>query len=293
MAVVPAVAEETFLSDVHLYTPFFQTSKNNVDFTSYLSYFKNNVCHEYMKLANATTGNMSETSGFHFLFCFFFFTRLQLIGFDQVWRGALLLSDFLVYNEERFNKCIALELGAGLGLCSIVLGRVAKKVFCTDLRENILRCCQNNITANSHLFKYGYDVVAVRKFDWLASGLPTGEGDFCWTKEDQEVLKNATVVLAADVIYDDSLTDAFIGTFLRLMEANKPITLLLTIERRLNFTLEELAVTSPAYNYFLSRIKELETKEQRLSTRKLDIDFPNYLQYERVKELELWEIKPA
>lgn len=30
MAVVPAVAEETFLSDVHLYTPFFQTSKNNV-----------------------------------------------------------------------------------------------------------------------------------------------------------------------------------------------------------------------------------------------------------------------
>lgn len=52
-----------------------------------------------------------------------------------------------------------------------------------------------------------------------------------------------------------------------------------------NFTLEERAVTSPAYNYFLSRIKELETKEQRLSTRKLSKDFPNYLQYERVKEL--------
>ena len=59
----------------------------------------------------------------------------------------------------------------------------------------------------------------------------------------------------------------------------------LIIAFSLNFTLEELAVTSPAYNYFLSRIKELETKEQRLSTRKLDIDFPNYLQYERVKQL--------
>lgn len=34
------------------------------------------------------------------------------------------------------------------------------------------------------------------------------------------------------VIYDDSLTDAFIETFLRLMQANKQITLLLTIERR-------------------------------------------------------------
>ena len=36
----------------------------------------------------------------------------------------------------RFNKCIALELGAGLGLCSIVLGRVAKKVFCTGMLKN-------------------------------------------------------------------------------------------------------------------------------------------------------------
>ena len=61
--------------------------------------------------------------------------------------------------------------------------------------------------------------------------------------------------------------------------------LYLIIAFSLNFTLEELAVTSPAYNYFLSRIKELENKEQRLSTRKLDIDFPNYLQYERVKQL--------
>ena len=34
------------------------------------------------------------------------------------------------------------------------------------------------------------------------------------------------------VIYDDSLTDAFIEIFLRLMETNKQITLLLTIERR-------------------------------------------------------------
>lgn len=82
------------------------------------------------------------------------------------------------------------------------------------------------------LFCYyiGCDVVSVRKFDWLASGLPTGryagvefawpckcvtfltllsakqhfflfylgEGAFCWTKEDQEVLTNVTVVLAAD-----------------------------------------------------------------------------------------------
>ena len=38
----------------------------------------------------------------------------------------------------RFAGCIALELGAGLGLCSIVLGRVAKKVFCTGIVQLIL-----------------------------------------------------------------------------------------------------------------------------------------------------------
>ena len=30
-----------------------------------------------------------------------------------------------------FDGCIALELGAGVGLCSIVMSRVAKKVYCT------------------------------------------------------------------------------------------------------------------------------------------------------------------
>ena len=44
-------------------------------------------------------------------------------------------------------------------------------------------------------------------------------------------------------------------------------------------------MTSPAYNHFVDRIEELETMEQRLKARKLNTDFPNYLQYERVKEL--------
>ena len=33
--------------------------------------------------------------------------------------------------KSRFDGCTMLELGAGLGLCSIIVGRVAKRVFCT------------------------------------------------------------------------------------------------------------------------------------------------------------------
>lgn len=187
-----------------------------------------------------------------------------------------------------------LELGAGLGLCSIIVGRVAKRVFCTDIGDIVLQKCKDNIAKNSHLFKYGNGAVVVREFDWLKNGILAGDSDFCWTKEDQDALKDTSVLLAADVIYDDLLTDAFVETILTLFnKAKAEIVLYLTIERRLNFTLRDLAVTSPSYDYFLRRIEKLETVEQKLKARQLRTDFPKYLQYERVKELELWEIKPS
>ncbi|XP_078348673.1 methyltransferase-like protein 22 isoform X1 [Oculina patagonica] len=298
-----AAAEDTFVSDVHVYTPFLRTGKDNVAFTRFKVLRPPN-CHseEVKKITGhqetdedgdlsparkcVTKDDFDIITIEHHLS-----TAIEDVGL-QVWRGALLLCDFLVHNEERFDKCVALELGAGLGLCSVVLGRVAKKVFCTDVGDSILRNCQDNIATNSHLFKYGSDVVTVRKFDWLNPVLPTGNGPFCWTKEDQEALTDVSIVLAADVIYDDSLTDAFIETVLRFLEPNTQVVLLLAIEKRLNFTLEELAVTSPAYNYFLGKIEELEKVEKRLKARQFGTEFPQYLQYDRVKELELWEIKP-
>ena len=49
----------------------------------------------------------------------------------QVWRGALLLSDYILHQRELFSDCVAMELGAGVGLVSITLATVAKQVFCT------------------------------------------------------------------------------------------------------------------------------------------------------------------
>ncbi|PFX31866.1 Methyltransferase-like protein 22 [Stylophora pistillata] len=229
----------------------------------------------------------------------------QKIQIKLVWRGALLLSDFLIYNEEstiiseihvipiRYDGCFGLELGAGLGLCSIILGRVAKRIFCTDVGDTILGNCKANIAANSHLFRYGSEAVTVHELDWEKKGLPTENDPFCWTMEDQKMFKGISVVLAADVIYDDSLTDAFIETVLHLFEQKPDIVLYLTMEKRLNFTLKDLAVTCPAYSHFIERINELENKQKTLTARKLSMEFPKYLQYERVKELELWEIKPT
>lgn len=57
-------------------------------------------------------------------------TILELVGL-QVWRGALLLADWLIHNSHKIpaNKKI-LELGSGVGLTSIVASIYAP-VICT------------------------------------------------------------------------------------------------------------------------------------------------------------------
>lgn len=49
----------------------------------------------------------------------------------QIWRGALLLADWLIHNNETIQKdsCI-LELGSGVGLTSIVAA-IFNPVVCT------------------------------------------------------------------------------------------------------------------------------------------------------------------
>ena len=46
-------------------------------------------------------------------------TQLKDVGL-QVWRGSLLLADFLLHNHEDFNDKSVLEVGSGTGLASIV-----------------------------------------------------------------------------------------------------------------------------------------------------------------------------
>lgn len=58
-------------------------------------------------------------------------TILSLVGL-QVWRGALLLADFILYHGKTyFNEKDFLELGSGVGLTSVIAGIYAKSVVCT------------------------------------------------------------------------------------------------------------------------------------------------------------------
>lgn len=57
-------------------------------------------------------------------------TKLDLVGL-QIWRGALLLADYILHNEKKFKNRKILELGSGVGLTSIVSSLYAREVICT------------------------------------------------------------------------------------------------------------------------------------------------------------------
>lgn len=60
----------------------------------------------------------------------------------QVWRGALLLSDYLLHlGPEKLKNSTILELGSGVGLTSIVASKFAKNVICTGTVIILLLIC--------------------------------------------------------------------------------------------------------------------------------------------------------
>ncbi|XP_065780376.1 methyltransferase-like protein 22 isoform X2 [Muntiacus reevesi] len=204
-------------------------------------------------------------------------TSLEDVG-KQVWRGALLLADYILFQRDLFQGRTVLELGAGTGLASIIAATVAQTVYCTDVGADLLAMCQRNIALNSHL---------------LASGDP--EAPFSWSEEDiSHLYGNTTILLAAEVFYDDDLTDAVFKTLSRLAHKLKnACTAILSVEKRLNFTLRHLDVTCEAYDHFrawLRRLEGLAGGRLRFAVEPVDASFPQLLVYERIQQLELWKI---
>ncbi|MCJ8739673.1 hypothetical protein PDJAM_G00049900 [Pangasius djambal] len=199
-------------------------------------------------------------------------TPLEDVG-KQIWRGAFLLSDFVLSNPAAFRGATVLELGAGTGLASIVMASVAKTVYCTD------ECG-----------------VKVRQLDWTADDFLTdADSEFGWSEDEvSELHDNTTVIIAADVCYDDDLTDALFRTLYRICRnLRHSSTAYISVEKRLNFTLRHMDVSCEAYDHFrrcLEQITELREKEMRFAVSPVSCSFPQFFQYERVNQLELWKV---
>lgn len=213
-------------------------------------------------------------------------TSLDLVGL-QVWRGALLLADFLLHSSTEDEEaafritpqdCI-LELGAGTGLTSVVAGQVANQVISTDISKgNILTLIETNVKLNSH---------------WIKGKVEVEELDFYnhnYSEKMTSLIEKANVIIAADVVYHDDLTDAFLSTLKQIMSMGQEKIAFVSLEKRYVFTLSDLDVVAPCYDYFyenLYKVMQATHKIEQLDTSKV----PQYFCYERAKELVLFRIE--
>lgn len=116
-------------------------------------------------------------------------TDLRLVGL-QVWRGALILADFLFHHRHEFANKHILEVGSGVGLSSIAAAIFAnKQIVCTDLDiGGILNLIRANIKRNANLMG-DEDKIDVMELDFKSTE---------WSMELREVVRQTDVIIAAD-----------------------------------------------------------------------------------------------
>jgi len=202
-------------------------------------------------------------------------TDLAQVGL-QVWRGALLLADWLLQNRDQVREKSILEVGAGTGLASLISARCdASSVLATDLKDQaVLDLLQRNITRNASLA------------DGKVSVMPLDFNDDLAHVTD---LEKIDLVLAGDVIYDDTITDSFVKFLLRLRQnLSGPLKALVTLEKRVVFTVADLEERCPAYEHLMTRLEE---EKERMVVKQIEIDWEQHLCYERSNELVLLQIQ--
>lgn len=164
---------------------------------------------------------------------------------------------------------------------------------------------------NSSLYAHGDNVVQVRELDWLQPWPPRAsyedeeiirdESAYMWSEEDLEIARSASVLIAADVVYSPELTQAFFDMLDKIMTFGATKTLFLTLEKRYNFSIDELDVVANGYKQFRSyfhtpdsdnNVGETQDMEWKFDGRQISTEqVQQYVvEYERGKDLELWEI---
>ncbi|PSS07441.1 Methyltransferase-like protein [Actinidia chinensis var. chinensis] len=225
----------------------------------------------------------------------------------QVWRAELILADFVLHKmvtSSELNGIVAVELGAGTGLVGMLLAREAKTVFLTDHGDEVLENCSANVRLNLEMF-HSQASVHVRDLNWNDSW-PTkvvensaSQERYGWTREEVEELQRASLIVAADVIYSDDLTDAFFNTLEKLMMQRPEKVAYLALEKRYNFTFDDLNVVANGYSRFRSYLRDGEGDGVESGSltcfvgKCIDLtEIPQYMrEYDRGNDVEIWQIK--
>lgn len=107
-----------------------------------------------------------------------------------------------------------------------------------------------------------------------------------WSENLEKEIKDVDICLAADVIYDDDITKAFVKTILKLFKLSSKLKeMYIALEKRYVFT---DSVCAPMYESFL-KIFANETAGV-LRCDEISKEFLQYFEYEKCKELVLMRV---
>jgi len=206
-------------------------------------------------------------------------TDLGKVGL-QVWKGSLVLADYLLEHHQQFSGKSLLEVGSGTALASIVASLCRANVVATDIEgKGILELMEKNILRNKNLLK-GDIIVKPLNFKSDLSH--------------REDLKPIETVLAGDIIYDDDITEDFMTFIVNLhnqVTCDK-LKFLVALEKRFVFTVADLDTVAPAHDFFIDQLEKFNTERKlhNISIKYIDLDFPQHFCYERSKDLMMLEI---
>lgn len=156
----------------------------------------------------------------------------------KVWQASLALSEFIMKNKGFFEGKTVLEIGSGIGLVGLILMKACSpdKVFLSDCHDNVLEVLKDNIninTSDNQLENIESSSLLVQQRFRIENGPEIGIFNLPW--EDIETFEDdikkiciPDCILAADVIYDESLFDGLISCIKKLFEiANNKSTMYL------------------------------------------------------------------
>ena len=132
---------------------------------------------------------------------------------STVWDSAIVLAKYFELQSALFAGKRCVELGAGCGLLSSLLGRLGATVVATDLAEN-LPLLATNVKAN-HVEREGVPPPRVRELRWgaeAARALLRDEG-------------RVDFVVASDIMYIHEAIDDLVATLDALCDADTTVLL--------------------------------------------------------------------
>jgi predicted nicotinamide N-methyase len=242
----------------------------------------------------------------------FMHTKLSHVGL-QLWRASFFMCDYILNNSKLCKDKTVVELGAGLGVASMFCSLYAKFVFCTDLLDIVKQARVNfKINENSLNLNERRNVL-FRALDWSeyeelfqtktpAKNIRYSDisGEYLLGETDFELLKDASIFFAADVVYDNMITLKLMNLIYAFMVYGKkqPKACYIANEKRVNFNTQTLSSTDTAYSFFMECLNDLDEYEDhdtgyRFKIEQLNCEnLPFYiLNYKRNNYLSIWKIE--